>query len=80
MSNLQELVYKQGQAGVTRATVTIVFDNADPTQTPVGYEQYDQITITRQIVIVRFPLSSFLSVAVHLLFLLKIHRVEETNI
>jgi structural maintenance of chromosome 2 len=80
VSNLQELVYKQGQAGVTRATVTIVFDNADPTQTPVGYEQYDQITITRQIVIVRFPLSSFLSVAVHLLFLLKIHRVEETNI
>lgn len=80
VSNLQELVYKQGQTGVTRATVTIVFDNADPTQTPVGYEQYDQITITRQIVIVRFPLSTFLSVAVHLLFLLKIHRVEETNI
>ena len=26
-SNLQELVYKQGQAGITKATVSIVFDN-----------------------------------------------------
>ncbi|XP_029125810.1 structural maintenance of chromosomes protein 2-2 [Cajanus cajan] len=28
-SNLQELVYKQGQAGITKATVSIVFDNSD---------------------------------------------------
>ena len=28
-NSLQELVYKQGQAGVTKATVSIVFDNRD---------------------------------------------------
>ena len=49
--NLQELVYKQGQAGVTKASVAIVFDNADKASSPVGYEHYDEITITRQIVI-----------------------------
>src|SRR5277367_1963142 len=31
-SNLQELVYKQGQAGVTKATVSIVFSNEDVKQ------------------------------------------------
>lgn len=51
VSNLQGLVYKQGQAGVTKASVTIVFDNSDSKQSPVGYEQYNEITITRQIVI-----------------------------
>lgn len=34
VGNLQELVYKQGQAGVTKATVTIVFNNADPATSP----------------------------------------------
>lgn len=29
VSNLQELVYKQGQAGVTKASVTLVFSNID---------------------------------------------------
>ena len=48
-SSLQELVYKQGQAGVNRATVTIVFDNSDKAQSPVGYEQHEEITITRQV-------------------------------
>ncbi|KAK9836025.1 hypothetical protein WJX81_006911 [Elliptochloris bilobata] len=50
-SNLQELVYKQGQAGVTKASVSIVFNNADKANSPVGYEQHDQITVTRQLVI-----------------------------
>ncbi|XP_077867621.1 structural maintenance of chromosomes protein 2-like [Saccoglossus kowalevskii] len=50
-SNLQELVYKSGQAGVTKATVTITFDNADKKQSPVGYEGYDEITVSRQVVI-----------------------------
>ncbi|XP_077981159.1 structural maintenance of chromosomes protein 2-like [Glandiceps talaboti] len=50
-SNLQELVYKGGQAGVTKATVTITFDNADKKQSPVGYEGYDEITVSRQVVI-----------------------------
>ena len=51
MGNLQELVYKQGQAGITKATVTVVFNNSDPTGSPVGYESHKQITVTRQVVI-----------------------------
>uniref|UniRef100_A0A1I8IKR6 Structural maintenance of chromosomes protein n=1 Tax=Macrostomum lignano TaxID=282301 RepID=A0A1I8IKR6_9PLAT len=50
-NNLQDLVYKSGQAGVTKATVSIVFDNTDKNQKPLGYEDYEEITITRQIVI-----------------------------
>ncbi|XP_013783818.1 structural maintenance of chromosomes protein 2-like [Limulus polyphemus] len=50
-TNLQELVYKNGQAGVTKATVSITFDNNNKKQSPLGYEQYDEITITRQVVI-----------------------------
>jgi structural maintenance of chromosome 2 len=34
--NLSELVYKQGQAGVTKASVTIVFNNEDKQNSPVG--------------------------------------------
>eukprot|EP00049_Salpingoeca_infusionum_P003732 m.70226 g.70226 ORF g.70226 m.70226 type:complete len:1213 (+) comp12252_c0_seq3:40-3678(+) len=49
--SLQELIYKQGQAGVTKATVTITFNNEDKAQSPIGYEQYDTITIARQIAI-----------------------------
>ena len=48
---MQELVYKNGQAGVTKATVSITFDNNDKNQTPLGYEQYDEITVTRQVCI-----------------------------
>jgi len=51
VGNLSELVYKQGQAGVTKASVTVVFNNADKSSSPVGYEAHDKITITRQIVI-----------------------------
>lgn len=47
--SLQELVYKQGQAGVTRATVTVVFNNKDKNQSPVGYEAYDEIAVCRQV-------------------------------
>lgn len=48
-TNLQELVYKNGQAGVTKATVSITFDNSDKKQSPLGYEQYDEIVVTRQV-------------------------------
>ncbi|KAJ1435079.1 RecF/RecN/SMC [Ochromonadaceae sp. CCMP2298] len=51
VGNLQELVYKQGQAGVTKASVTIIFNNSDVASSPVGYEQHKQITVTRQVVI-----------------------------
>ncbi|XP_074652125.1 structural maintenance of chromosomes protein 2-like [Tubulanus polymorphus] len=50
-TNLQDLVYKCGQGGVTKATVSITFDNSDKKQSPLGYEQYDEITVTRQVVI-----------------------------
>ncbi|KAK0597676.1 hypothetical protein LWI29_027505 [Acer saccharum] len=50
-SNLQELVYKQGQAGITKATVSIVFDNSDRRRSPLGYEDHPEITVTRQIVV-----------------------------
>nr|QIC49989.1 structural maintenance of chromosomes protein 2 [Actinia equina] len=49
--SLQELVYKGGQAGVTKATVTITFDNTDKKQSPLGYETFDEITVSRQVVI-----------------------------
>jgi structural maintenance of chromosome 2 len=49
--NLSELVYKQGQAGVNKASVTIVFDNEDETLSPVGYEQYKEVNVTRQVLI-----------------------------
>ncbi len=49
VGNLQELVYKVGQAGVTKASVTIVFNNDNPKQSPVGYEGYKKITVTRQV-------------------------------
>ena len=49
VGNLQELVYKQGQAGVTKATVTINFNNSDKKGSPVGYEHFDQISVTRQV-------------------------------
>ncbi|SCU97709.1 LADA_0H07800g1_1 [Lachancea dasiensis] len=50
-SNLQDLIYKRGQAGVTKASVTIVFDNTDKTNSPIGFETYAQISVTRQIVL-----------------------------
>ncbi|MCO5549019.1 hypothetical protein L7F22_002485 [Adiantum nelumboides] len=48
-TNLQDLIYKRGQAGVTKASVTIVFDNTDRARSPVSFENYGQITVTRQI-------------------------------
>ncbi|XP_052862774.1 structural maintenance of chromosomes protein 2 [Anopheles cruzii] len=49
--SLQDLVYKSGQAGVTRATVTLVFDNSDQNQCPIGFENCNEIAITRQIMV-----------------------------
>lgn len=48
---LQDLIYKRGQAGVTKASVTIVFDNHDKKKSPIGFEEYAQISVTRQIVL-----------------------------
>ncbi|XP_035420403.1 structural maintenance of chromosomes protein 2 [Cygnus atratus] len=50
-ANLQDLVYKNGQAGVNKATVSITFDNSDKKQSPLGFESNDEITITRQVIV-----------------------------
>jgi structural maintenance of chromosome 2 len=49
--NLSELVYKQGQAGITKASVTIIFNNEDESTSPVGYEQCPEVTVTRQVLL-----------------------------
>ncbi|KAI8343702.1 hypothetical protein BC941DRAFT_99440 [Chlamydoabsidia padenii] len=48
-SNLQDLIYKRGQAGVTKASVTIVFNNENRATSPLGFETYRQLTVTRQV-------------------------------
>ncbi|XP_005176883.1 structural maintenance of chromosomes protein 2 [Musca domestica] len=50
-ASLQDLVYKSGQAGITKATVTLIFDNTNPNQCPLGYEKCREISVTRQIVV-----------------------------
>ncbi|XP_053824884.1 structural maintenance of chromosomes protein 2 isoform X2 [Vidua chalybeata] len=50
-SNLHDLVYKSGQAGITKATVSINFDNSNKSQSPLGFEANDEITVTRQVVV-----------------------------
>ena len=42
-------MYKQGQAGITKATVSIIFNNEDKQNSPVGFEHDDRITVTRQV-------------------------------
>ncbi|CDO93965.1 unnamed protein product [Kluyveromyces dobzhanskii CBS 2104] len=49
--NLQDLIYKRGQAGVTKASVTIVFDNSDTNNSPIGFDSHPKISITRQIIL-----------------------------
>jgi structural maintenance of chromosome 2 len=50
-TNLQELIYKGGNAGITKATVSITFNNLDKNQSPPGYQDYEEITVTRQITV-----------------------------
>ncbi|NWH75213.1 SMC2 protein, partial [Piaya cayana] len=50
-SNFHDLVYKNGHAGINKATVSITFDNSDKEMSPLGFEDTDEITITRQVVI-----------------------------
>ncbi|XP_028132616.1 structural maintenance of chromosomes protein 2 [Diabrotica virgifera virgifera] len=49
-SSLQDLIFKSGQTGINKATVSITFDNSNEAQCPPGFENYREITITRQIV------------------------------
>lgn len=51
ITTIQDLIYKRGQAGVTKASVTIVFDNRDKKKSPIGFEEYATISVTRQVVL-----------------------------
>ncbi|CDR95009.1 smc family/structural maintenance of chromosome, putative [Babesia bigemina] len=49
-SKLDDLIYKQGQAGITKATVTVVLNNLrQPSPLPDAYRKMPEVTITRQI-------------------------------
>ena len=48
-SGLSELIYKEGFAGIEKASVTITFKCPDKERRPSGYENCDTIWITRQI-------------------------------
>ena len=50
-TGLSDLVYKNGRAGVTRATVSITFDNSNRALSPIGYENEREIVVSRQIVV-----------------------------
>ena len=47
--DLRELIYKSGQAGIHKASVTIDFDNSDRDASPPAYIDHKTITVTRQI-------------------------------
>uniref|UniRef100_A0A6P7FG53 Structural maintenance of chromosomes protein n=2 Tax=Diabrotica virgifera virgifera TaxID=50390 RepID=A0A6P7FG53_DIAVI len=49
-NSLQDLIFKSGQTGINKATVSITFDNSNEAQYPPGFENYQEITITKQIV------------------------------
>jgi len=60
-------VYKRGQAGITKASVTIVFNNEDRANSPLGYEECKTISITRQVYI---PINFFFYFSLFLFLLL----------
>ena len=49
VSNLRELIFKNGQSGVVKAKVSITFDNTDPKNCPLSYENYKEIVVTREV-------------------------------
>lgn len=50
-ANLQDLIYKRGQSGITKASVSIVFNNQEKDKSPPGFSDQETITVTRQIVV-----------------------------
>ncbi|KAJ2474026.1 Structural maintenance of chromosomes protein 2 [Coemansia sp. RSA 2322] len=50
-NNIQDLIYKRGQAGIIKASVTVVFRNNERKTSPLGYEDCKQISLTRQIMV-----------------------------
>lgn len=48
-STMQDVIYKNGQAGVHTATVTIKFDNRDKSRSAPHYKANDEIIISREV-------------------------------
>ncbi|KAH7647377.1 SMC2 protein [Cryptosporidium bovis] len=49
INKLEELIYKSGQAGISKASVSIIFNNEDKSNSSPLYRDLDKITVTRQI-------------------------------
>ena len=49
VEKMQELVYNGGKSSVTKASVTLKFDNSDKNMAPPNYIDCDTITVTRTI-------------------------------
>uniref|UniRef100_A0A1A9Z7J1 SMC_N domain-containing protein n=1 Tax=Glossina pallidipes TaxID=7398 RepID=A0A1A9Z7J1_GLOPL len=47
-TSLKHLIYLNGQADITKTTVTLVFDNTNPSQCPLGYEKCREISVCRE--------------------------------
>lgn len=48
-TQLQDLVYKSGQAGIKEAIVSITFDNRDRAGSPQGFQNCDEIVVSRKV-------------------------------
>ena len=49
--NMQGLIFKNGVAGVTKATVRVVYDNTNKAQSPIGLENFDEFEVSRMIMV-----------------------------
>ena len=49
VTSLRELIYKNGQAGINQAEVTVFFDNRNKKGSPLGLEMFDEVKISRVI-------------------------------
>ncbi|MEN2495359.1 MAG: Structural maintenance of chromosomes protein 2 [Marteilia pararefringens] len=54
-TSLQDLVYKNGKEGITRAQVILRFNNRDKSKSPSGYSACDEINISREMIIGKQP-------------------------
>jgi len=48
-TSMQDLVYKNGKSGITKAIVTLIFNNRVKSKAPSGYQAYDEIKVSREI-------------------------------
>ena len=47
--DFQDLIYKKGQAGITKASVQLIFNNEDKKNSPALYEGMDKIIVMREV-------------------------------